>query len=222
MNKYIDYPMDKNNIDSLEIAVSGTYVFHFCDNIVGEKRISLAENVEANILFVLHGADIKIPIHMMWKNASLQCAAIVLSSWGIVTSIDFDVFLDATETKTDIYALSLLWNKADAKVTWGVVLWPNAVKSAGFLLEENLLLWKKIRIHTLPKLDVHTNDVQASHGATIDRLDENTLFYLSAKGISRQQAEQLMIQSYIQKALDLVWVEDKTILSYVFDNLARG
>jgi Fe-S cluster assembly scaffold protein SufB len=49
------------------------------------------------------------------------------------------------------------------------------------LAEENLLLGKKIQIKALPMLDVRSNDVKASHGSTISRLDDQKIFYLTAK-----------------------------------------
>ena len=55
------------------------------------------------------------------------------------------------------------------------------MKAEGYLAEENMLLGHKIQVKTLPMLDVRSSDVKASHGATIDRLDEQKLFYLTAK-----------------------------------------
>ncbi|MBP7848546.1 SufD family Fe-S cluster assembly protein [Patescibacteria group bacterium] len=48
-------------------------------------------------------------------------------------------------------------------------------------MEETILLGEDIQIRTLPMLDVQSSDVKASHGATIQRLDEEKLFYLTSK-----------------------------------------
>lgn len=64
---------------------------------------------------------------------------------------------------------------------------------AGHLLEENIVLGKKIKIKTLPMLDVRSSDVNASHGAKIDRLDENKLFYMMAKGLDQKQSQMLIV-----------------------------
>lgn len=47
-------------------------------------------------------------------------------------------------------------------------------------------------------LDVHSSDVSASHGAKIDRLDENKLFYMMAKGIDQSQSQRLIVQGYLE------------------------
>lgn len=51
-------------------------------------------------------------------------------------------------------------------------------------------------------LDVQSNDVQASHGATIQRLDEEKLFYLTSKWIPLVEAKRLMVSSYFDKLFE--------------------
>jgi Fe-S cluster assembly protein SufD len=60
-------------------------------------------------------------------------------------------------------------------------------------LEENILLGDKLKIKTLPMLDVRSNDVKASHGARIEKLDPQRLFYLQSRGLDDTQAKNLII-----------------------------
>lgn len=92
-----------------------------------------------------------------------------------------------------MYLLSLLGDQADAQVNGSIDILPDVVKTSGHLLEENIILGKKVKIKTLPMLDVRSSDVSASHGAKIDRLDENKLFYMMAKGIDHTQAQKLIL-----------------------------
>jgi Fe-S cluster assembly scaffold protein SufB len=43
------------------------------------------------------------------------------------------------------------------------------------------MLGNNVTIKNAPLLDVHSHEVQASHGATIDRINDAKLFYLMAK-----------------------------------------
>ena len=115
--------------------------------------------------------------------------------------------------------LSLLGDNAKATVNGGVGIDPAIIQAEWYLSEENLLLGKKISLKTLPMLDVRSNDVKASHGAKIERLDPQKLFYLTAKWLPIADAEQLMITSYVQKALNHSKIEDETISKYIFDNM---
>ena len=86
----------------------------------------------------------------------------------------------------------------------GVTIVPGIIKAEGRLLEENIVLGKKVKIHTLPQLDVRSNDVAASHGARIEKLDEKKLFYLQSKGISEQESKRLMIEGFVETMFSLV------------------
>ncbi|MBR2157955.1 SufD family Fe-S cluster assembly protein [bacterium] len=48
-------------------------------------------------------------------------------------------------------------------------------------MEESILLSKNVNIKSLPVLDIHSKNIQASHGAKIYRLDDDKLFYLESK-----------------------------------------
>ena len=199
--------MSQNAFDNTIISTSSTHSFNF-EWQSGEKHIQITWSSDVNLFFLIHNANIKLIIDVVDEKCSVSCSAIVVSAWNIPSSIDFAVTLKASYTKADIYALWLLWNNAKAVVNGWVVINQWLIQVEWYLAEENLLLWEKIQIKTLPMLDVRSNDVKASHGATISRLDEQKLFYLTSKWLPKQQAEQLMIKSYIQKALDHAKVEE--------------
>lgn len=203
--------MSHNTLDNTIISTSSTHSFTF-EWQSGEKHIQITWNSDVNLFFLVYDANIKLIIDIIDEKCSVSCAAIVVSAWKIPSNIDFAVSLKASYTKADVYALSLLGNNAKASVNGGVVIDSNIIQAEGYLAEENLLLGEKIQIKTLPMLDVRSNDVKASHGATISRLDEQKLFYLTAKWLPKATAEQLMIQSYIQKALDHAKIDDDNML----------
>ena len=45
----------------------------------------------------------------------------------------------------------------------------------------------------MPTLEIVADDVTCSHGATVSDLDENSMFYLASRGISRSEARQLLL-----------------------------
>jgi Fe-S cluster assembly protein SufD len=48
-----------------------------------------------------------------------------------------------------------------------------------------IMLGEKSRVQIMPTLDITADDVACSHGAAISDLDENAIFYLASRGISR-------------------------------------
>lgn len=55
-----------------------------------------------------------------------------------------------------------------------------------------------MKLHTLPILDVKSNDISASHGAKVDRIDPMQMFYCMSRGLDRSQSTQLIIDSMIR------------------------
>ena len=52
-----------------------------------------------------------------------------------------------------------------------------------------------------PRLEIGTDEVQAQHGATTGRLDENLLFYLLSRGIDRKTARALLKWAFLSDVL---------------------
>jgi len=67
--------------------------------------------------------------------------------------------------------------------------------SAAMVLEEGG------RTYHRPVLEIYADDVKCSHGATTGSLDEQALFYLQARGISKQAARRLLIEAFIEECL---------------------
>lgn len=66
----------------------------------------------------------------------------------------------------------------------------------------NLLLSETAKATSLPNLEIAADDVRCSHGATIGQVDEGQLFYLMARGLSREQAERLLVFGFFDEALN--------------------
>lgn len=67
---------------------------------------------------------------------------------------------------------------------------------------KNLLLSAQAEIDTQPVLEIHADEVKASHGATVGQLDERALFYLRSRGLPLEQARALLTAAFCRAALD--------------------
>lgn len=83
----------------------------------------------------------------------------------------------------------------------------NAPKSYARLVNKNLLLSKDAIIDTSPELEIYTDDVQCSHGATVGQLDQNVLFYLRSRGIDYSSARNLLLQAFVNEVIDLMPID---------------
>lgn len=55
-----------------------------------------------------------------------------------------------------------------------------------------------------PNLEILTDDVQCTHGATVADLDDEMIFYLQARGLSRAQARVLVLAGWARSLMDKV------------------
>ena len=68
----------------------------------------------------------------------------------------------------------------------------------------NLSLSSEARVDTMPNLEIGANDVRCTHGATVSRIEDEYLFYLMSRGITRTEAEKLMIDGFFAEVIDRV------------------
>lgn len=68
-----------------------------------------------------------------------------------------------------------------------------------YLVEENIFLGSTWKARWLPTLLVHSNDVKASHACNMQRISDEKLFYLRSRGLPKDDATILMLESYIAK-----------------------
>ena len=54
---------------------------------------------------------------------------------------------------------------------------------------------------------IMANDVRCTHGATLGRVDKEQLFYLMTRGLSRSEAERLIVRGFFQDILDRIDLE---------------
>lgn len=81
---------------------------------------------------------------------------------------------------------------------------PQAQKTNAFQTNRNILLTDKASVNTKPQLEIWADDVKCSHGCTSGQLDEEALFYLRTRGISKETAQAMMLYAFAGEVLDNV------------------
>jgi len=84
---------------------------------------------------------------------------------------------------------------------------PTGQQTNSYLKNENLILDRSARADSIPSLEIEANDVRASHGATIGKIDEEYIFYLMSRGISRSTAVRMVVEGFFHKVFDRMYNE---------------
>lgn len=90
---------------------------------------------------------------------------------------------------------------ARARFNGHVLVQDGAAKTEAYQTNRNILLTDKAHVDTRPFLEIYNDDVKCSHGSTIGQLDEQALFYLMTRGISRRTAVTMLSYAFCDEVL---------------------
>ncbi|MBI2839266.1 MAG: Fe-S cluster assembly protein SufD [Acidobacteria bacterium] len=85
-----------------------------------------------------------------------------------------------------------------------IIVRPDAQKSDARQTNKNLLLDGRARINTKPQLEIFANDVKCTHGATVGRLEAESLFYMRSRGIGEQTARAILTKAFASEIVDFI------------------
>lgn len=77
-----------------------------------------------------------------------------------------------------------------------------------YLSNHILKIGEKSLGNSIPSLQIEANDVKASHGATIGQVSEEHLFYLMSRGLSREGAESMITQGFLEPIISRIKIEE--------------
>ncbi len=83
----------------------------------------------------------------------------------------------------------------------------DAQKIAAYQTCKTICLTNTATINTKPQLEIFSDDVKCSHGATVGQLDDNALFYLRSRGIPVSEAKLLLMYAFVHDVLENISVE---------------
>jgi len=123
--------------------------------------------------------------------------------------LDYDTFQEhiGPSTESDFAFKGAL--RENASTVWrGMIrVEQSAQKTNAYQENRNLLLSDQAHADSIPGLEIMADDVRCTHGATLGKVNRDELFYLMARGLSRAQAERLVVRGFFQDVLDRIELE---------------
>lgn len=123
--------------------------------------------------------------------------------------LDYDTFQEhsAPNCESDFAFKGALRDTATAVWRGMIRVEPGAQKTNAYQECRNLMLSPTTHAVPIPGLEIMANDVRCTHGATVGRVDREQLFYLMARGLTRSEAERLVVRGFFQDVLDRIELE---------------
>ncbi|MCX6928452.1 MAG: Fe-S cluster assembly protein SufD [Verrucomicrobia bacterium] len=85
-----------------------------------------------------------------------------------------------------------------------ILVRPAAQKTDAKQTNKNLLLSEDATADTKPQLEIYADDVKCTHGATIGQLNEESIFYLRARGIGAETARRMLIHAFAGEIIERI------------------
>lgn len=104
---------------------------------------------------------------------------------------------------SDLLYKGVLADEARSVFSGMIRVHPTGKGTAAYQQNRNLLLSRHARADSIPNLEIGANDIiGCSHGATVGKVDEEQLFYLMCRGLSRIDATHLIVEGFVDPIIN--------------------
>ena len=118
-------------------------------------------------------------------------------------------------TSFELYK-GVLSDKSTGVFNGKVIVAVDAQKIEAYQQNKNIILSREATMNAKPELEIFADDVKCSHGTTTGQFDEEAIFYLQTRGISKESAKKLLIEAFADEVIDKVdseelriWIKEK-------------
>jgi Fe-S cluster assembly protein SufD len=126
-------------------------------------------------------------------------------------------------TTSDLLFKNVLRDKAVSNYAGVIKVEKNANGTNAYQANRNLVLSKEVRCDTRPILEIESNQLRCTHGATVGQLEEQQLFYLRSRGLTTELARDVLIEAFLDPVLARIQVEavQKEFAKLIHDKVVR-
>jgi|TARA_B100001964_G_scaffold137772_1_gene151926 Fe-S cluster assembly protein SufD len=167
---------------------------------------SYSNSVFENFLFSSGSSFIKSEIHCDLLESFSSCFvnAIIFLSNQQHHELKTNINHRSEHCKSSQLVKSVLLDMSNATYQGKIYVEKNAQKTDGYQLSKALVLSKNSAFNSKPELEIYADDVKCSHGSTTGNIDQNFIFYLMSRGLSKEQANKILVEGFLNEAIETI------------------
>lgn len=172
---------------------------------LGGSHFKLHNRTTLNSTMVGYGSELSrldVDIHHAGEFADAKMNAIYLLAEGELFDLHSTIEHAMPNGTTEENARGIVGDKARAVFNGRIHIHRDAQKTLAELNNRNLLLSRRGVINTKPELEIYADDVKCAHGATVAEIEEEALYYMLTRGISRSKALVMLNFGFIQELIN--------------------
>ncbi len=185
------------------------------------RRTDLAQDAKVNWYSGLFGSMLsryKIEYFLNGTGASSNDSEVIFGNNEQSFDIQTNVNHESPSTEARVVEKSILRNKSKSLFKGMIRIKENATKSNSFLSGRSILLDKDAKSDAIPGLEIFTNDVKATHSASVAQIDEEQIFYLKTRCLSHEEAERTIVEGFLEPLSRKMSFQVRAWIAYLIES----
>ncbi|WP_316505875.1 Fe-S cluster assembly protein SufD [Nitrosopumilus sp.] len=185
------------------------------------RRTDLAQDSKVNWYSGLFGSMLsryKIDYYLNGSGASSNDSEVIFGNNEQSFDIQTNVNHESPSTEGRVVEKSILRNKSKSLFKGMIRIKENASKSNSFLSGRSILLDKDAKSDAIPGLEIFTNDVKATHSASVAQIDEEQIFYLKSRCLSHEEAERTIVEGFLEPLSRKMSFQVRAWIAYLIES----
>ena len=189
------------------------------------RNTQLAQDSKVNWYLGLFGAMLsryRIDYHLNGTGAVATDSEVVFGNNE--QSFDLNTIVNHNEQSTEgkVVEKSILKNRSKSLFKGMIKINENASHSNSFLSGRSILLDKNAKSDAIPGLEILTNDVKATHSASVAQMDEEQIFYLGTRCLSRAESERIIVEGFLEPMSRSMSSQIRAWIAYLIESKWDG
>jgi Fe-S cluster assembly protein SufD len=189
---------------------------------IGAQRTEVAQDADVITLNAEVGSLVSkmgLDLRMTGKGGTSKLLGLLAAGGRQMIDINSCQDLLGSHTTSDLLYLSALYDAAHAAFYGVTRVRPEAKQTSSYQECRNLLLSPKAGAEPIPVLEIETNDIlRCGHGATAGAIDPVQRFYAQSRGLSPDEAEQMIVRGFFERVV--AQIDSEPIKARILDALA--
>jgi len=185
------------------------------------RRTDMAQDSKVNWYSGLFGTVLsryKIDYYLNGSGASSNESEVVFGNNDQHFDIQTNMNHESPNTEGRVVEKSILRNRSKSLFKGMIRIKENATKSNSFLSGRSILLDKNAKSDAIPGLEILTNDVKATHSASVAQIDEEQIFYLKSRCLSQEEAERTIVEGFLEPMSRKMSFQVRAWIAYLIES----
>jgi Fe-S cluster assembly protein SufD len=167
------------------------------------KKIKVTENTQYVLVLSENVKPEETSIELVFEKEGVAADLYVLFKLDEGRTLDLETVSNHKSPHTTCYTevRGVLGDKAKTSYVGKIIISKKAQQTKSYLQDDVLVLGEDTKNESQPILEIEANDVKASHGATTGRVDEEKVYYLTSRGLSPDEAKDMVVEGFFEALL---------------------